>query len=177
VGLIDSSGRCAVVPDRASHSSLSHILWPEYVKGEDSITKILMDGLTNRPAAELAVLAKSWLHPAAIEISGPGFESKGYDPTERAFVVVRNSGASPQLQLKLQASDNSLLFDPAVVVKNWNADAARVTVDGRALPAGTVRIGTIRHLDGTDLVVLMQQQTTKPMEITLTAPSSRTQSP
>jgi len=79
--------------------------------------------------------------------------------------------------LKLQASDNSPLFDPAVVVKNWNDDAARVTVDGRALPAGTVRIGTIRHLDGTDLVVLMQQQTTKAMEITLTAPSSRTQSP
>ena len=177
VGLIDSSGRCAVAPDRASHSSLSHILWPEYAKGEDAITKILMDGLTNRPAAELAILAKSWLHPAAIEISGQGFESKGYDPTERAFVVVRNSGASPQLQLKLQASDNSPIFNPALVVKNWNADPARVTVDGRALPAGTVRVGTIRNLDGIDLVVFVQQQTTKPMEITVTMPNSRTQSP
>jgi hypothetical protein len=136
-----------------------------------------MDGLTNRPAAELAMLAKSWLHPAAIEISGQGFESKGYDPTERAFVVVRNSGTSPQLQLKLQASDNSPLFDPALLVKNWNADAARVTVDGRALPAETVRIGTKRNLDSTDLVVFVQQQTTKPIEITLTVTNSRTQSP
>jgi len=177
VGLIDSSGRCAVAPDRASHSSLSHILWPEYAKGEDAITKILMDGLTNRPAAELAMLAKSWLHPAAIEINGQGFESKGYDPTERAFVVVRNSGASPQMQLKLLASDNSPIFNPALVVKNWNADAARVTVDGRALPAKTVRIGTKRNLDGTDLVVFVQQQMTKPMEITLTVPKSSTQSP
>ena len=31
------------------------------------------------PVAELAMLAKSWLHPAAIEIKGAGFESKGYD--------------------------------------------------------------------------------------------------
>jgi hypothetical protein len=177
VGLIDSSGRCAVAPDRASHSSLSHILWPEYAKGEDSITKILMDGLTNRPAAELAVLAKSWLHPAAIEISTQGFESKGYDPTERAFVLIRNAGSSPHLQLKLKASDNSPLFDPALLVKNWNSDAAKITVDGRALPAGSVRFGTTRHLDGTDLVVFIQQQTTKPIEITVTVPTSHNTSP
>jgi len=172
VGLIDSSGRCAVAPDRASHSSLSHILWSEYAKSEDSITKILMDGLTNRPAAELAILAKSWLHPAAVETSARGFESKGYDPTQRAFVVIRNTGSSSQLQLKLNASDDSPLFDPALLVKNWNADTATVTVNGRALPAGSVRVGTIRHLDGTDLVVFLQQQTTKPTEITLTSPSS-----
>jgi len=52
-----------------------------------------------------------------------------------------------------------------------------VTVDGRAVPAGTVRVGTIRNLDGIDLAVFVQQQTTKPMEITLTVPNSRTQSP
>jgi hypothetical protein len=62
-------------------------------------------------------------------------------------------------------------------VKNWNADPAWVTVDGRALPAGTVRVGTISNLNGIDLVVFVQQQTTKPMEITLTMPNSRTQSP
>jgi hypothetical protein len=107
------------------------------------------------------MLAKSWLHPAAIEISGQGFESKGYDPTERAFVVVRNSGTSPQLQLKLPASDNSPIFNAVLVVKNWNADGARITVDGRALPAGTVRIGTKRNLDGTDLVVFLLQQSSR----------------
>jgi hypothetical protein len=176
VGLIDSSGRCAVAPDRASHSSLSHIQWPEYMKGEDAITKILMDGLTNRPAAELAGLAKSWLHPAAIEISGDGFQSKGYDPAERAFVVVRSAADSGQLHLKLQASDSSPLFDPAILVKNWNADSARVTVNGRSLPAGIVRIGAVRSLDGTDLVVFVQQQTTKPMEITVSLLNSRNQS-
>jgi hypothetical protein len=177
VGLIDSSGRCAVAPDRASHSSLSHIYWPEYAKGEDAITKILMDGLTNRPAAEMAMLARSWLHPAAVEIGGQGFESQGYDPAERAFVVVRNAGTLSQLKPKLEASNDSPLLNPAFVVKNWNAETARVTVDGRALPAGTVRVGTIRNLEGTDLVVFLQQQTTKPMEITLTVPKSSIQSP
>jgi hypothetical protein len=167
VGLIDSSGRCAVAPDRASHSSLSHIQWPEYAKAEDAITKILMDGLTNRTAAELAVLAKSWLHPAAIEIKGTGFESKGYDPAERAFVVRRDSGSTSQLQLTLHGSEDSPLLNPAILVKSWNADGARVTVDGRPLPAGEVRVGAAHNLDSTDLVVYIQQRSTKPMEITL----------
>jgi len=61
-----------------------------------------------------------WLNHSQVAVScglvasdcGQGFESKGYDPTERAFMVIRNTGSSPQLQLKLQASENSPLFDP-----------------------------------------------------------------
>jgi hypothetical protein len=81
------------------------------------------------------------------------------------------------LKVRLEASNDSPLLNPALVVKNWNAETARVTVDGRALPAETVRVGAIHNLEGTDLVVFVQQQTTKPMEITLTMPPSRTQSP
>jgi hypothetical protein len=170
VGLIASSGRCAVAPDRASHSSLSHIQWGEYAKGEDSVTKILMDGLTDRTGSELALLAKSWLHPPAAKVTGEGFESKGYDPVERAFVVVRTGGNSSEFKIRLNASDNSPLFDPAVLVKNWDANDPRVSVDGYALPTGSaVRIGTVQHLDGTDLVVWLKQQSTKPIEISLNA--------
>ena len=165
VGLMDSSGRCAVAPDRASHSSLSHIKWPEYAKAEDSITKILMNGLTNRPAAELAMLAKSWLHPGTVELSGEGFESKGYDPAERAYVLRRTTGTSTGLRVKLTPAQDSTLLNPALIVKHWNAETAQVMVDGKALPTGTLRMGTVTDLDGTDLVIFIQQQSTKPMEI------------
>ena len=172
VGLIDSSGRCAVAPDRASHSSLSHILWPEYAKGEDAITKILMDGLTSRPAGELAALGKSWLHPATVRLSGQGFASQGYDPAERAFVFVRNDGTA-ELKVTLDGSTDSPLFNPALLVKNWNQGGAQVMINGKPAPGEMVRVGTIPHLTGTDLIVFIQQQATKPMYIAIMAPGSR----
>jgi hypothetical protein len=173
VGLIDSSGRCAVAPDRPSHSSLSHIKWPEYAHAEDSITKILMDGLTKRPPAELAALAKSWLHPAAAEVRGAGFESKGYDAAERAFVVKRTASDAAQLNLKLTPPQDSSLLNPAVLVKNWNAETAQVTIDGKTLPTGTVRVGIVTNLDGTDLVIFIRQQSPKPMEIAVKTTDSK----
>jgi hypothetical protein len=175
VGLIDSSGRCAVAPDRASSSSLSHIYWPEYSQGEDYVTKLLMDGLTDRLASELAGLGKSWLRPATVEVLGQGFESHGYDPAERAYIVVRNPGSSAGFTMKLKASEESPVVNPVLLVRNWDADGARVEMDGRIVPVGTLRVGTVRHLDGSDLVVFVQRQTTKPTEITVAIPSSERQ--
>jgi hypothetical protein len=152
---------------------LSHIKWPDYAKAEDSITKILMDGLTNRPPAELAALAKSWLHPASAEVTGAGFESKGYDPAERAFVVRRTTAGAGQLNLRLIPSQDSLLLNPAVLVKSWNAEKAQVVIDGKLAPVGTVRMGNVTDLDGTDLVIFIQQQSGKPMEIVVKANDSK----
>ena len=173
VGLIDSSGRCAVAPDRPSHSSLSHIKWPEYSHAEDSITKILMDGLTNRPPAELADLAKSWLHPATAEVSGAGFESNGYDAAERAFVVKRVAPGPASLGLKLTPAANSLVLNPVVIVKNWNFGTAQVTLDGKLPLAGVVRVGTATNLDGLDLVIFIQKRSTAPLEVTVTANNTK----
>jgi hypothetical protein len=97
-----------------------------------------------------------------------GFQTKGYDPAERAFVLTRMSGSASQVQMMLGASENSPLFNPAILIKNWNADAARVRANDRPLASEQARIGTVRTLDGTDLVVYLQLQSTKPMEITLT---------
>ena len=109
---IASSGRC-VAPDRASHFSLSHIFWDPYASDESSVTKILMDGFTTKPAPELVPLAKSWLSPAVAEVPGDAFRSEGYDPAERAYVVTRNQGAQPAaLTLTLAASEASPLVIP-----------------------------------------------------------------
>jgi hypothetical protein len=161
VGLIDSSGRCALAPDRASHSSLSHIVWPEYAKGEDSITKLLMDGLTDRPAAELASLAKSWLHPANAALSGRGYVSKGYDPAERAYVIERSSGAEKQLTIHIEGSTASPVWNPAILIKNWGEQGARVSIGGKLLADEEVRIGTVQSLDSVDLIVYLPMHAAK----------------
>lgn len=172
VGLIDSSGRCAVAPDRASHSSLSHIKWPEYARGEDSTTKLLMDGLTDQPAAQLGALAKSWLHPANATVAGKGYENKGYDPAERAYVVEKAIGADTQLTVRISGSASSPVWNPAILVRNWGAEAARVSVNGKQLPADQVRVGTVRNLDSIDLVVFLRMQNTEAAAITIRPPAA-----
>lgn len=171
VAQVRSSGISAVAPDRPSHSSLSHIYWDSYKQTEDSTTKILMHGMTRKSAAELVPLAKSWLSPPVPEISGAEFESEGYDPTQRAFVILRRSGAAQKLQLVLNASPNSPLIDPAFVIRNWGDADPKLIVNGRRVARGTTfRYGFVPHLEGTDLVVWLMMESMKTTRIELAAP-------
>jgi hypothetical protein len=131
------------------------------------MTKILLHGLTTKSAAELVPLARSWLSPPSAEISGPGFESKGYDPTQRAFVIVRQSGSSAShLRLLLKASSESPLVNPAFVVKNWGDAEPKLTIDGQSVARGaTFRYGFVSHLEGKDLVVWLATESTKPTRL------------
>jgi hypothetical protein len=167
VAQVRSSGISAVTPDRPSSSSLSHLYWDPYAQTANSMTKILLHGLTTKSAVELVPLARSWLSPPSAEISGPGFESKGYDPTQRAFVIVRQSGSSAShLRLLLKASSESPLVNPAFVVKNWGDAEPKLTIDGQSVARGaTFRYGFVSHLEGKDLVVWLATESTKPTRL------------
>ena len=154
VAQIPSSGRPALAPDRASHTSLSHIYWPVYEQTDQTITKIFMDGLTTKPAAELAPLAKSWLKPAPIEVSGA--RSLGYDPTERAYVV-DGEGGSNRATITLNGSAESPLVNPAVVIRNWQG--------GTRVTGANVRTGRVQKLEGSDLVIFIETQSTGTVRI------------
>jgi hypothetical protein len=157
VAQIDSSGRPALAPDRASHTSLSHIYWPSTEATESSVTKLLMDGLTVKPAAELAPLAKSWLSPAAIEAEG--LHSEGYHADERAYLL-QCEGKAQNAEITLRATAESPVVNPALIVRNWNG-GARVLVNGK--PGG--RIGQVFRLEGADLVVWIELESTGPVRI------------
>ena len=159
VAQIDSSGRPALAPDRASHTSLSHIFWPSAAATDNTVTKLLMDGLTTKAASELAPLAKSWLTPAALEATG--LHSEGYQAAERAYVLV-SDGSARKAAITLRATTASPIVNPALVIRNWNG-GARVLVNGK--PAG--RIGQVRRLEGSDLVVWIELQSTEPVRIEL----------
>jgi len=157
VAQIDSSGRPALAPDRASHTSLSHIYWPSQEATESSVTKLLMDGLTVKPAAELVPLAKSWLNPAAMEATA--LRSEGYHVEERAYVL-QCEGQAEKAEITLRATVESPVVNPALIVRNWNG-GARVLVNGK--PGG--RIGQVFRLEGTDLVVWIELESTQPVSI------------
>jgi hypothetical protein len=167
---VRSSGISAVAPDRPSHSSLSHIYWDPYAQTENSTTKILLHGLTTKSAAELVPLAKSWLSPSGVKLTGPGFQNQGYDPTQRAFVIVRDSGSlSSQVRFSLKATSESPLINPAFVIKNWGDAEPKLSIDGKPVVRGSnFRYGFVPHLEGTDLVVWLAMESTKPTRVEFT---------
>lgn len=170
VAQIASSGRPCVANDRPSHTSLSHLHWKAYSKSANIETKILMDGLTTKSAAELLSLAKSWLSPPKMQVAGAGYRNSGYDSTQRAYVLT-NEKADLQATLRLtfNASEASPIVDPAIVIKNWGEEGADLRINGKRVDWGQrFRMGHIHRLQGTDLVVWMQTQSTASFGIELT---------
>jgi hypothetical protein len=175
VSQIPSSGRPCVAADRASSTSLSHIYWDPYQTSEGTRSKLLLDGLTTKPASELVPLAASWLSPAEIKVTGEGFRSEGYDPAQRAYVLARDSAANwAVVDVTLEANQGSPAVNPAIVIKNWGDGDARVTIDAKPVSAGKgLRVGHVSRLEGTDLVVWIETQANQPLHIRLAAVGSK----
>jgi hypothetical protein len=163
-----SNGRYALAADRASHSSLTHMDWSPIAETRDSITKVHLEGLTEGGVAELASLARSWETPAPLTIETAGVSGGTYDPGERAWVMERASSAPKAIAFTLAASAVSPLENVALVVKGWGDGVPSLTIDGRPVVRGDgLRIGHIRRLEGTDLVVFVTVRATTPVRFVL----------
>jgi len=163
-----TDGRYSMFDDRASHSSLSHWNWNPYEMTDTSITKLMLNGLTDKTVEELVPLTRSWANPPELSVVGSGFENEGYDPTDLAFHLTCEIGAKP-LTMKLAASQESPVVDPAFVVNNWGYGDADLQVNGKTIEQGKdFRVGHRERLDGTDLIVWFRFETTEPATIKLT---------
>ena len=162
VAQVPSSGRPAVANDRASHTSLSNILWQPYQQSQHTMTKLLYQGLTPQSASEIIPRAKSWLSPAGIEITGQGFKSEGFDPPQRAYVVVRENGnVRSGFSLSIKGSQDSPVVAPALIVKNWGEAMPKMAVEDKPVTwSSDFRFGLVSTIDGTDLVIWMNVQST-----------------
>lgn len=172
VAQLVSSGRVAVTADRASHSSLSHIYWPAYAETADTMTKLLLCGLTGRDGAttNLLPLARSWSSPPEARLRGSGSGNVQYDPAQRAFVVNHTGDdVKGPLAVEIESSSDHPLVDPALVIEQWRTSGdmlprVRVTVDGKHLDV-PVRVGIEHHLDGDQAAIYMEMTTKQPVEI------------
>ena len=170
VAQIPSDGRFVHYPDRAAHSSLTHVDWADSVKFGDKGTyeeKVLLEGLSNAPAEKLLTLARSFVNPPAITAAGAGLTA-AYDQGQRAYVLVRASGDVTDMKVTIAASQDSPAFNPAIVVENWAADApAKVKMNGQAPGADVdVRQGVVSRANGVNaLVIWMCLESTGPVSI------------
>jgi len=121
-----SDGRSASAPDRAAHSSLS---WG-YPNGEAALY-----GMTNQDPLSLVDLAKSWNRPPKMKLSGDGFVSKGYDYTERAYVL-DTEDQEAAIELEFNASKENPIHNLALVVYNWGGEAVSLRINDKDIAIG-----------------------------------------
>jgi hypothetical protein len=172
VAQFTSDGRHATFPDRAAHSSLTHIFWDDSIPfGEQGLfqEKLLLEGMSDKPAEELLPLARSWLEPAVARSLTAGLEV-AYDPAQRAYVLTRENGGVEQLNVTLAASRQSPIVNPVFVVDNWGRDeTASVFVNGKPFDGAVdVRQGVVRRANGVNaLVIWLEMSTNEPIQVTI----------
>jgi hypothetical protein len=174
-----SDGRRAASADPPSHSSLAHIAlhepetWKDYARGEKWRTKIMMNGMTDKPVQGLLPLAKSWLTPPDLQIDGNAYTTSGYDPTQMAYLLANTVPDQPTpFTCILAASADSPIVNPALVIQGWGDVSANLELNGEAVMIGKdARIGHRYGLEGTDLVVWIRTESIDPVTITVTPDS------
>ena len=147
VAQIPSSGRPALAADRPGHTSLSHLYWPAYQRSDQTLTKLLLTGLTTMPAADLIPLAKSWRSPAEMQIEGGG--AVPFDQAQRAYVFPADLPAS--IRFTVHASKEHPLEHMALVIPGWD-NSAKLKILRGAQPVEFQR-GTVNDLEGSRLVL------------------------
>ena len=171
VNQIPSDGSLELFPDHyASAAIMSPDPFSTAVSGPGpSKSMVFLFGLTKLPMTDLVALAKSWLAPPKLKLTGSGFTSDGYARAQRAYVLTRTSASDGSgIAFELEATEGSPAFNPAFVIKDWGEKGARLKLNGHFVPRGSdFGLGHEDRLDGSDLVVWLRQQSTHPETITL----------
>jgi hypothetical protein len=115
---------------------------------------------------KLVTLAKSWNYPPRLEVSD-GFEDRGYDRGQRAFVLQRSAPSTGELKIRVAASKDSPVYNPALVILDWGFQRSVDDRRRRNGPGSKLRIGHRHRLDGSDLILWIEHEATEPFEITL----------
>jgi len=127
--------------------------------------------MTDQPALGVLPIAKAWIAPATLVITGSAFASDGYSQSQRAYLL-KCLDPSATLDLKLAGSPASPVVNPPLVIKNWGEREAALQLDGVAVPRGKAfRYGLRRTLEGSDLIVWIKTTAEKPLRISIAAPN------
>ncbi len=148
---IDSSGRNASFPDRASHSSISHLYWPYRSQEKGSAPfqeKVLLEGMSDQPAASLVPLAKSWLNPPDVT-KLVGATTEPYDQSQRAYPF---QYAGAPFAFTIKATPDRPIQNLCFEIKHWASRTTHVSlqVNGASQSEGpNFRQGVNIDPDGT----------------------------
>ena len=168
VAQIPSDGRYCQAPDRASHFSLAWGGPPPHKGDGDFYWWAWMYGATTQPAESLVSLARSWLLPPDVVVES-GATNSLYNLTQRCYVLARSSqGGSEEIRLRIEASPDSPIINPAFVVENWGGQNVALQIGGKEISRGVdFRYGLIRRVNQYDLVFWVRLTSDQSVEVTL----------
>jgi hypothetical protein len=167
VAQVPGDGRWVTKPDRPSAFSLTtFVQWKDHAYTPKTRTRIMLQGVTDKKADELVPLAKSWLNAPEMKITSDAFTGGTYDQAEKAYLVER-TGPEP-LNFVWEASMESPLLNPAIIIKNWGGQLPSLSVDGGKIqPGKDFRQGIRKGPLGDDLIVWIRLDRQKPVKVTL----------
>jgi len=165
VGQARCDGRTSKMSDRPSHTDSFPISDPvihdaaprEYWNG--------LYGMTKSNMTEVVTFGRSWAFAAEMSIGGKGLMSRGYDRSQRCYQLEYNGTGPGKADITLLGSKDSPIFNPAIYIKNWNSNSAKVLVDGKETTNS--RVGFNTKLEGKDLVVFVFAYEESPVRITI----------
>ncbi len=170
VAQVPGDGRWVTTPDRPSHFNLTtFVQWNDHEYTDHTRTRIMLQGMTDKDPDELVPLANSWLHAPEMKILSETFSGGSYDQAERAYLVEKSESGKPApLKIELEASEDSPLLNPAIIIKNWGNQMATLSINGKSIPKGEdFRQGIRKGPLGEDLILWIRQDMQKPVTIVL----------
>jgi hypothetical protein len=174
-----SDGRYAIAPDRVSSSAITSPRVPEPRVSKGSITRTgqFIMGLSDKPMEHLLGVARSWLQAPEVKIVGGVFSRARYSRSERAYIFewTRVGSDFPLLSrrdewlgFEIAASEKSPLLNACFVIKRWRAAGAKLVMNNKELKRGKDFRYALRHrLEGTDLIVWLRAESSKPVTVTI----------
>ncbi|RLD71568.1 MAG: hypothetical protein DRI98_04830 [Bacteroidetes bacterium] len=170
VAQIPGDGRWVITPDRPSHFNLTtFVQWKDYEYTDRKRTRIMLQGMTDKKAGELVPLARSWLHAPNMKITSESYRGGIYDQSERAYLLeAMDPTTATPCSFVLEASEDSPLINPAIIIKNWGSQPASCNINGLPLTDGKeFRQGIRKGTDGEDLILWIKLEEEKPVNIKL----------
>lgn len=159
-----TDGRWANFADRAAHASLSHWYWNEYKSDDRSMTKIMLNGMTNGNIDDITRLNQSWSNPAQI-VAVSGANDAHYRQEEKAYHLTVESGANA-VTFEVLGKKESPILNPAFVVNNWGDRTAKIKINGEQVAQSKdVRFDTRDSIEGRDLVLWIRHDSEEKLKI------------
>jgi hypothetical protein len=170
VAQVPGDGRWVTTPDRPSHFNLTtFVQWEDYKFTNHVRTRIMLQGMTDKKAEELVPLARSWLQAPKMKLTSDAYKGGHYDQSERAYLIEKkDSDNLTSCTLEVEASEDSPLLNPAIIIKNWGNQLSTLSVDGQNIMQGEdFRQGIRKGPNGEDLIIWIRLDSQKPVNISL----------
>jgi hypothetical protein len=163
VGQARCDGRTTRMADRPSHCSGFPISDPVIHEDGDRFYWCGLYGMKDMDVDGIVRFGRSWAYAPELIPAGPETESKGFDRSRRCYQLLCKEDKPTGLEFTLRSSQDNPVINPAFYIENWNAENARVIVDGKEIK--DCEIGVTHKLEGSDLAVFLWWEAGTPIRI------------